>query len=335
MDRSLEEIEASGASLRGIARGGRARGRGRIIVGRNQPGLVERQEDEVSVTETIAQFNRDEELEEVLSTTTNSLSVEDSTSEGVGHAYVPSVVDSHAAARSSSVGPSSAGTGSEASLRRKVETPVITLPRGFVKTGTKGKQIDLTTNYYRMNEKGNFKLFQYQVDFVPMEDDTAMKKKLVRQHEEALGAYIFDGSMMRKTNIIPKKLTTLFSTASERKYTITIRMVGEISPEDNNYLQFFNIVMRKVNEMLGMEEMGRNFYDPLAAIEFPEHQLSLWPGFQTAIRNHESGTLLCVEVTHKVLRTASVYETILSIGKNPRLSRIEFVSTFLNQKFKF
>jgi len=108
-------------------------------VGRSQPGLVKRQEDELSVTETIAQFNRDEEFNEVLSTK-NSLSAEDSTtSEVVRHAYVPSVVDSHAAARSSSVGPCSTGTGSEASFRLKIETPVITLPRGFVKKGTKGK----------------------------------------------------------------------------------------------------------------------------------------------------------------------------------------------------
>jgi len=137
-----DKIEASEVPLRGIARGGRARGRGRTLMSRSQPVVVERPVEVQSVTDTISQFNRDEELEKMLSTTNvSTLSMEDSASSQAAHAYMPSVVDSHAAARSSSVGPSSIGTGSKASFKRRVEMPVISRPRGFVKTGTKGKQV--------------------------------------------------------------------------------------------------------------------------------------------------------------------------------------------------
>jgi aubergine-like protein len=93
-------------------------------------------------------------------------------------------------------------------------------------------------------------------------------------------------------------------------YTLTLRVVGEITPEDPAYLQFYNTVMRKTMTLLGMEELGRHFYDRHAKIVIRDASLELWPGYITAIRNHEAGVLLCAEVTHKVLRTTTVLALI-------------------------
>jgi aubergine-like protein len=74
--------------------------------------------------------------------------------------------------------------------------------------------------------------------------------------------------------------------------------------------------------LLNLEEMGRNFYDRSKRICIPEGKLELWPGFSTAIRHHETGLFLCVEVTHKVLRTATVLDEINDLRNrlqsNPR-----------------
>ena len=126
---------------------------------------------------------------------------------------------------------------------------------------------------------------------------------LLRQHTEALGNVVFDGSVMYRSSLVPEELQSLQATSEngDVTYTIKIKMVGQVNPEDSIYIQFYNIVMRKCMSLIGMEELGRNMYDPNAAIKFPDDRLQLWPGFSTAIRTHEIGALLCVEVTHKVI----------------------------------
>ena len=52
--------------------------------------------------------------------------------------------------------------------------------------------------------------------------------------------------------------------------------------------------------------MGRSYFDHRQAINIPEYNLDLWPGFITTLKQHESELLLCVEVTHKVLCTDDV-----------------------------
>ena len=41
---------------------------------------------------------------------------------------------------------------------------------------------------------------------------------------------------------------------------------------------------------------------------YPNYKLELWPGFVTVMRKHENSPLLCVEVTHKVIRTETVLQ---------------------------
>lgn len=43
-------------------------------------------------------------------------------------------------------------------------------------------------------------------------------------------------------------------------------------------------------------------------IDIPQHQLQLWPGYVTSIRQHEVDILLCAEVANKVMRTETVYD---------------------------
>jgi aubergine-like protein len=99
---------------------------------------------------------------------------------------------------------------------------------------------------------------------------------------------------------------------------ITIRLVGQVAQVDSMTLHFYNIVVRKCLESLKLEEMGRHFFDRMAAVKLPNLRLELWPGFVTSMRHHENEVLLCVEPIHKVLRTDSVLTIILHHqGKTP------------------
>ena len=64
------------------------------------------------------------------------------------------------------------------------------------KIGTSGQEIQLTANYFELEQRPDTKLFQYRVDFSLEEDRTFMKKALLRQHKDELPQYMFDGSIM-------------------------------------------------------------------------------------------------------------------------------------------
>ena len=102
---------------------------------------------------------------------------------------------------------------------------------------------------------------------------------------------------------------------TKKDVKITIKLVGEIQPTDYHYVQFFNIVLRAAMEKLQLELINRDYFDPKAAVPFTQHKLELWPGYVTSIRQHEQKMLLCCEISHKVLRTDTVYEQIQGIQK--------------------
>jgi hypothetical protein len=60
----------------------------------------------------------------------------------------------------------------------------------------------------------------------------------------------------------------LFSmrTVDETKIRIMVRLVGDLKEGDSHYIQFFNILMRKALGRLGLELVGRNFYDAKAKV---------------------------------------------------------------------
>ena len=35
----------------------------------------------------------------------------------------------------------------------------------------------------------------------------------------------------------------------------------------------------------------------------PQHNIEIWPGYVTSIRQYEKDILMCAEITHKVMRT--------------------------------
>ena len=79
------------------------------------------------------------------------------------------------------------------------------------------------------------------------------------------------------------------------------------------FFQFYSIIKQQALEKLGLKQFQRNFFDPKAAINKPEWQVSIWPGYKTTIRQHEHELLLGCEMSFKVLRTDSALATIRGV----------------------
>ena len=102
-----------------------------------------------------------------------------------------------------------------------------TRPDGLAsKKGDGGMAIEVATNCFKILLKPNWKLNQYRVDFTPAEDDTRIRKDLVKAHKPTLGRFLFDGTMLVTPQKYPKNpfdLTTKHPVSRKIILYFTIR----------------------------------------------------------------------------------------------------------------
>ena len=180
--------------------------------------------------------------------------------------------------------------------------------------GKSGKAVNVTTNYFNLLKRPSWRLFKYRVDMVPEIDHMKMRKALFYQHKELLPQMMFDGTLMFVVDRLDTDPMVLESSTREGKVVkITLRLVEELRPTDFHYMQFFNIVLRKVMEGLGLVQVRRDFFDPAAKRDLKQYKLEVWPGYVTTINQMEQNLMLSVKVEHKVLRTDTVLDQIGAI----------------------
>ena len=75
-------------------------------------------------------------------------------------------------------------------------------------------------------------------------------------------------------------------------------------------IHLFNILFKRIMSMLKLARLGRQFCNPLCAVQIPQHRLEVWPGFITAVDEYEGGIQLCCDTSHRVLRTQTALDTM-------------------------
>ncbi|XP_003694460.1 piwi-like protein Siwi [Apis florea] len=205
-----------------------------------------------------------------------------------------------------------------------------TRPENLItKQGNTGISVMLQANYFRLLATTDWCLYQYRVDFAPDEDRTAVRKGLLKLHREALGAYVFDGTVMYSSRRLPDKMEIWSRrTSDDTKIRITIRLVGEMERVDQRYLQFFNIIMRKCLALLNLQLVGRDYFDAHSKVEVRDFRLELWPGYLTSIRQHENSILMCAEIIHKVMRQQTLLDILHDCYNQDKL---DYKTLFENQ----
>ena len=186
------------------------------------------------------------------------------------------------------------------------------------KQGAGGKEINLASNYFELIAKPNWRLMQYRVDMKPEVENTKVRKALMYHHKEDLPRFLFDGTMLFSTTRLNQDDQPIVLQSQRNDgvmVIITVKLVGEVTPTDYHYMQFFNIVLRQAMEKMGLSLIRRDYYDQQSAVMFSAHKLEVWPGYVTSIRQHESKILMCCEIGNKVLRTDTVLEQIEDIFK--------------------
>jgi len=183
------------------------------------------------------------------------------------------------------------------------------------KMGVNGVAIKLLANYFVLQKKRGWRMNLCRVEFEPEMDNTKVRKKLLRMHEKRLGQYVFDGQTLFLLTELTDDTKVLMSTHEETKveYKLSIRFSREMTTSEPLSFQFYNIILRKCQQGLDLELLGRYYYDSKAKIEIRNHRLELWPGFVTSMRQQESEMMLNVETTHKVIHSTNVFQKMREI----------------------
>ncbi|KAH8298095.1 hypothetical protein KR018_006591 [Drosophila ironensis] len=201
--------------------------------------------------------------------------------------------------------------------RRLITEVVHSRPQGLItKMGTTGEKIIVNANYYRVIKRPNWTIYQYRVDFTPEVDNTRCRRALLNEHRGLIGGFIFDGTVLFCSNRFqevhnsPYALELVAKNRAGEPVHVKIKHVGTVEVADNQQFQVLNLILRRSMEGLSLQLVSRNFFDAKAKINLDSYHMELWPGYQTSIRQHESDILLCVEITHKVMRTDTLYNIL-------------------------
>jgi aubergine-like protein len=216
--------------------------------------------------------------------------------------------------------------------RREHPGEVKTKPEHVLdKSGSSGQQVQLYTNYFRVKRRPNTAMYQYHVDFNPPIDSKALRKALIREKEAIVGKIrAFDGMVL----FLPRRLaddpTEFVSRLKDgTDVNVTIKCTGELAPDDPTCLRLINILFRRVLEKIDLQEIGRmrNYYNPKQSIVIEDYSIELWPGFVTSIARFEQDVMLCAEVSHKILRTDTVLNTLYDLHSSVRGGNYHNVAT--------
>ncbi|XP_061660398.1 piwi-like protein 1 [Syngnathoides biaculeatus] len=212
------------------------------------------------------------------------------------------------------------------------------------KSGTSVSPIQLSANFFRILSRPQRVLYQYHVDFKPPMESRHLRSPLLFQHERTLGnVHSFDGGILfmpqRLPNKVPSHIDNIDNLGSDRaheneraqcvpcvqvtvlqsltgngeKVEIIVTLTNELAPTSSVCLQLYNIIFRRNLRLLGMQQIGRNYYDAKDPLSILHHRLTIWPGYTTGILEYESAIMLCIDVSHKVLCS----ETVLDIMSRP------------------
>ncbi|XP_015176453.1 PREDICTED: piwi-like protein 1 [Polistes dominula] len=185
--------------------------------------------------------------------------------------------------------------------------------------GTSGTTVNIYSNYIDLKLEPGRGIYQYEVKFNPDIDSIALRRKLVNQHARKLGkALNFDGSLL----YLPQKLSEekiVYNSEHPRDGSlVTLTFIFKKKESINKNIQFLNILFGRILRALNLVRIGRQHFNPSNAHTVPQHKLEIWPGYITAINEHEGGIKLCVDIKHRVLRTETVYDIMKTIyNRNP------------------
>lgn len=142
-------------------------------------------------------------------------------------------------------------------------------PANLKKSGNRsGRVVRLKANFFRVDAKKGINVTLYRVDFDPEVQIRGIKSRLIYQHKELFGCFLFDGdSQLYLLSPLQQPTIELRSVdRDENSFTLKLRMTREIRYTEGMFLTVLNLVIRNAMRGLNLQLIGRNFFDAAAKV---------------------------------------------------------------------
>jgi len=183
--------------------------------------------------------------------------------------------------------------------------------------GNLGKPLKLSANYLHLQLEKDKGVFEYEVRFNPRTDNRDQRFRLLNQQREVIGGVkVFDGTKLYLPQMLDMQgpLTSVHPDSGE-SVEVSLHFKRQCLANDRNVIQLYNILFGRIMKTLKFTQHNRKYYDASAANHIKEYNLSVWPGYVTAVDEYENGVLLQLDVSHRVLRTETVRDFLNGLVK--------------------
>ena len=194
-----------------------------------------------------------------------------------------------------------------------------------------GKPISILSNFFKFDVKTNdTEIQKYSLSYTPNipESQGKLRERVARKANaeicSAIGKWVFANTAIyavgSSSATSEQSFTAVFDAV---EYTLTMIPVGTIdSPLEVRafYNKFFNSVQGKLNLVM----IGRKFFNPERSISLQKHKLTIWPGYASAIGSFEAGCLINIDISHRCLRTDTVYDQLEELQRKGGDYRLAF-----------
>lgn len=177
-------------------------------------------------------------------------------------------------------------------------------------------------------------VFEYQVNYTPNLHSSAVRHRLLNQHRDQIGnTKTFDGETLFLPIKLPKEETHLISTNDNDNTKIKLTVIYKRKKKMSECIQFYNVLFKQIMKALEYVQFGKKLFDPTRPKLIPQHRLTIWPGYVTAVDEYHGGLMLLLDVSHRVLCDTTVMDLLrqiyISCKQNPSQNLMDTVKASL------
>ena len=194
------------------------------------------------------------------------------------------------------------------------------------------QKIVLRTNYFKF--RCSVPILKYKVNTEPTIPTTQVGllykvlSKLRDKLNGLLGAYQPSNFMIYSPTQIDE--TSFEQTYENTNYKVTLSPSGilDLDGNEKEALVFMGRFFKVLQSQLRLKQIGRKFFNDKSPEEFKQWKLTVWPGFQTSLNQHQNKVLMNIDACFKVVRETTVYEHIENL-----MSRFSGNQEKVNEEF--
>ncbi|XP_071439350.1 piwi-like protein Ago3 [Hetaerina americana] len=185
--------------------------------------------------------------------------------------------------------------------------------------GTCGRAVKGTCNYINLDINPGMGVYEYEVRFEPRIDYMKYRRILLNQHADKIGrAKTFDGVVLYLPRKLPDELTYMSEHPVDQSM-VQVKILFKRYSTMKETVHLYNVLFKRIMSALEMTQIGRHYYLSNKCTPIPMHKLEVWPGYVTAVDEYEGGLKLCLDNSHRVLRSITVLDMMNQVLRhNPR-----------------